>query len=231
MSALATILPDRIWSFERPVWFGGVRLRTRTTVLRLEDGSLLMHSPAPASDALREELRSLGTVRWLVIPNCFHHLGTPAAAAQFPDAQVVAPASALPRNAALKCQLDLRDPALAAELPELELLPLDGVPYLDETLMFHRPTQTLLAADAAICACAADHWTVRWAARLTGFYESVRVPPDVRPKLPNKAATARSLRAIVARPALRLIVGHAEVIDRSPVEQLAQAWRREGVEV
>src|SRR5215207_7685073 len=95
---LTKVIADRIWSLERPVWFSGVRLRARTTVVRLDDGSLLLHAPAPPTDALAEELRALGPVRWLIVPNRCHHLGAPAAAARFREARVVGPASALRRN-------------------------------------------------------------------------------------------------------------------------------------
>jgi hypothetical protein len=229
-SALTPVVDDKIWTFERPVWFSGVRQRARTTVLRLEDGSLLLHSPAPPTDAVAEQLRALGPVRWLVVPNCFHHLGTPAAAARFPEAQVVGPASALDRNKALKVHVDIHAPELGAQVPELELLPLLGVPFLDETVLYHRPTQTLLGTDIVLCACAKDHWTLRWAARMTGFYERVRVPPDVRKKILDKSAAARSIRAMLQRPAQRLIVGHADVIVAGCHDLLAQAWRLEGVE-
>lgn len=229
MSSLEAVVDDKIWVLDRPVWFGGVRLRARTTVLRLEDGGLLLHTPAPPTDAFAEELRALGPVRWLVVPNCWHHLGTPAAAAFFPEAQVVAPASALSRNKALKPHLDIHDAAWARQVPELEALPLQGVPFWDETVLYHRPTQTLLAADIVCCANESDHWTWRCAARLTGCWERVRVPPDARKKIPDKAAAARSLHAMLERPAQRLIVGHGDVIGKDCRERLAEAWRLEGV--
>jgi uncharacterized protein DUF4336 len=229
--ALSAVVDDRIWSLERPVWFGGVRLRARTTVLRLDDGSLLLHSPAPPTDALVEQLRALGLVRWLVVPNCFHHLGTPAAAARFPEAKVVGPASALERNKALKVHVDICASQFGAQVPEIEALPLLGVPFLDETVLYHRPTQTLLGADIVLCAGATDHWTWRCAARITGCYQRVRVPPDVRKKIPDKAAAARSIHAMLQRPARRLLVGHADVIDEGCSDRLAHAWRLEGVEV
>ena len=47
LSALTPIVDGKLWTFERPVWFSGVRQRVRTTVVRLDDGSLLLHSPAP----------------------------------------------------------------------------------------------------------------------------------------------------------------------------------------
>lgn len=230
-SELTPQVQDRIWTLDRPVWFGGVRLHARTTVLRLNDGNLLIHSPAPPSDGLVEALKALGPVRWLVVPNCFHHLGTPAAAARFPEAKVVAPKSALARNNDLKLHLDLHDAEFAEQLPELEVLHLDGVPFLDETVLYHRPTQTLLGADLVMCASARDHWTWRWAGRITGCYERSRVPPDVRKKIPDKAAAARSIQAMLERPARRLIVGHAESIEDGWRERLSEAWRQEGVEV
>lgn len=228
---LTPLVDERIWAAERPVWFAGVRLRVRTTVIRLDDGGLLLHSPAPPSDAMVERLRALGPVRWLVVPNAFHHLGTPAAAARFPEARVVGPASAHAHNAALRIDLDIRDARFGELLPEVEALPLDGVPFLDETVLFHRPTQTLLGADIVLCADAQDHWTWRGAARLTRCYGHLRVPPDVRKKIPDRAAAARSLRAMLQRPARRLVVGHAGVVEAGCLDHLAAAWRREGVEV
>jgi hypothetical protein len=229
-SALTAVVNDKIWILNRPVWFGGVRLRAHTTVVRLDDGSLLLHSPAPPTDALAAQLRALGPVRWLVVPNCFHHLGTPAAAACFPEAKVVGPASALQRNKELKLHLDIRDAQFCEQVPELETLPLLGVPFLDETVLYHRPTQTLLGADLVIRACAKDHWTWRWAGRITGCYERVRVPPDAR-KIQDKTAAARAVHAMLERPAQRLIVGHADVIEAGCRDHLAQAWRQEGVAV
>ncbi|WP_437324577.1 DUF4336 domain-containing protein [Sorangium sp. So ce381] len=230
-SALTAVVDDKIWTLDRPVWFSGVRMRARTTVVRLDDGSLLLHTPAPPTDALTEQLRALGPVRWLVVPNCWHHLGAPAAAAHFPDAKVVGPASALNRNKALKLHMDIHDAQFGEQVPEFEALPLQGVPFWDETVLYHRPTQTLLGADIVLCAGAKDHWTLRYAARITGFYERVRVPPDARKKIPDKAAAARSIRSMLERPAQRLIVGHAEVIGEGWRDDLAQAWRLEGVEV
>ena len=228
MSSLTTVVDGKIWTLDRPVWFSGVRQRARTTVIRLEDGSLLLHSPAPPTAALAEQLQALGPVRWLVVPNCFHHLGTPAAAAHFPAAQVVGPASALRRNKALKLHVGIHD--LGEHVPELEALPLLGVPFLDETVLYHRPTQTLLGADIVLCAGAKDHWTCRFAARITGFYERVRVPPDVRWSKLDKTAAARSIHTMLERPARRVIVGHADLIEEGCRDRLAQAWRLEGVE-
>ena len=230
-SALSAVVADRIWALERPVWFSGARLRTRTTVVRLDDGALLLHTPAPPDDRLAEQLRTLGPVRWLVVPNRWHHLGAPAAATRFPEAKVVGPSSALDRNAALRLDVDIHDARFGEQVREFDVLPLRGVPFWDETVLYHRPTQSLLGADIICSASAKDHWTWRCGARLTGCYERVRVPPDARKKIVDESAAARSLQSMLERPAQRLIIGHGDIIEDGCRDHLASAWRLEGLDV
>jgi hypothetical protein len=227
--ALSEIVDGRIWASERPVWFGGVRLRARTSIIRLDDGRLLLHSPAPPSDGLVKEIARLGTVSWLVVPNCFHHLGAPAAAAAFPDAKVLGPRSAAARNPQLRIDVDIHGPVFTEAVPEFALFPLDGVPFLDETMLYHRPTQTLFGADVVLHADENDHWSWRLAARLTGCFNRLRVPPDVRKKIVDKEAASRALQALLPLPMKRLVVGHGKIVEGAPSAQLLEAWRLEGV--
>ena len=106
--------------------------------------------------------------------------------------------------------------SVGEQVPEFEALPLEGVPFWDETVLYHRPTQTLLGADIVCSAGSKDHWTWRCGARLTGCYGRVRVPPDARKKIPDKSAAARSL---------------GDIVEEGCVDHLARAWRLEGVEV
>jgi hypothetical protein len=194
-------------------------------VLRLEDGGLLVHSAPEPTEELCAALRALGELRWIVVPNCFHHLGARATAARFPSAKVVGPPSATARNPQLQLHLGLRDDAFLGAVKELDAIPLDGCPFLDETVFFHRPTGSLIGADVVISACARDHWTWRWAARLTGCYEKVRMPPDVRAKTKPNDAAARSIDRMAALPLKRLLVAHTDAIEDRPSEKLVEAWR------
>jgi glyoxylase-like metal-dependent hydrolase (beta-lactamase superfamily II) len=221
---LSAVVPDAIWVTERAVWFSGVRLRARSTVIRLADGALLVHSPPAPTDELCAALRELGEVRWIVVPNCFHHLGASAMAARFASAKVVGPSSAVRRNRQLKLHMALTDEAFLGAVPELETIALDGCPFLDETVLFHRSSGSLIAADLVMSACARDHWTWRWAARIKGCYDKVRAPPDVEEKTKRNDAAARSIENMAALPLKRLLVAHADVIE-DPAEKLREAWR------
>jgi hypothetical protein len=224
-TSLESLVADRIWVSERPVKFSGAWLRARSLVIRLEDGGLWIHSPPEPTEELRAAIDQLGVVRWLVVPNRFHHLGTPAFAAAYPDATVVGPASVLDKNPALRLDGDVTDRAFAKRTRELLALPLAGVPFLDETIFFHSPTRTLIGADLMLCACRKDHWSWRWPARVFGAYDKLKVPPDVRFKTKASAETAAALGRILALPIERISVAHADLITEDPKGTLARAWK------
>lgn len=223
-SVFQVVVPDAIWATERPVWFGGVRLRSRTTVVRLTGGALWVHSPCPPTGEVCAALDALGEVRSIVVPNRFHHLQTPAAAARYPNARVVGPKSAQARNAQVSVAMGLDNPGYVGATPELTPIQLKGIPFLDETVFFHAASGSLIAADLLISACARDHWTWRMAARLFGRYEKIRTPPDVRWNTRANAAAAESIAQLRALPLQRILVAHAEPITDRPVQQLTEAW-------
>src|SRR5258706_11147665 len=85
-------LAENIWIAERPQSFYGLEVGTRMTVIRLADGSLLLHSPVALDAELRRELDALGCVRFTVAPNRVHHLYAGKVAEAYPEARLwVAP--------------------------------------------------------------------------------------------------------------------------------------------
>lgn len=223
-STLQPVVPDAIWVSERPLWFSGVRLRSRTTVVRLGSGALWVHSPGPPMDEVCKALDALGDVRFLVVPNRFHHLQVPAIAARYPKAFVVGPKSAEERNPSVKVQIGLDDPTYLENTSELAPVHLDGVPFLDETVFFHAPSGSLIAADLLMSACARDHWTWRTAARVLGRYGRNLPPPDVRAKTRASTAAAESIARLSKLPIERILVAHADPITERPAQQLLEAW-------
>ena len=90
----APVEPARIESLDRGLWaiarpfraLDRLEVGARTTVLGLEDGGLLVHSPIRLDDSDREAIRALGPVRAIVAPNLWHHLFFGPAAEAFPSA-------------------------------------------------------------------------------------------------------------------------------------------------
>src|SRR5678815_6137119 len=84
MTGLQELSPGGIWIGERKLWFSGVRLRSRMTVVRLADGRLWVHSASEPTPELCVELDRLGPVSWVVVPNRFHHIHAAAMKARYP---------------------------------------------------------------------------------------------------------------------------------------------------
>jgi len=225
MSLLVEEVPGQIWVQERRLWFGGVRLRSRTTIVRLSDGRLWVHSPAEPTPEACGELDRLGEVAWIVVPNRFHHLNAAAMKNRYPGAQVVAPLSAKSRNDAVVLDHDISSPTLDALFPDLRSAPLRGVPFLEETTFFHQPSRTLIGADLMMTGSAKDHWTWRWVARVLGQYGTFKAPPDVRMHTKPGPDLRESLAALMSLPMERILVAHSDAIRERPVEQLAAAWQ------
>lgn len=158
------IVPGRIWASERPLWFSGVRLRARTSVLRL-DGHLLVHSPTPPTDATIDgrAARRGASARGaqLLSPS----RDTPPRRRRFPRRRSRPRESAAAKNRDLRVDLDIRDAAFVQAVPGIVAVALEGVPFLDETLLYHAPTKTLFGADVILRADESDHWTWRFAPR------------------------------------------------------------------
>jgi hypothetical protein len=222
---LEELAPGGIWIGERSLWFGGVRLRSRMTVVRLGGGGLWVHSASQPTPELCAELDRLGEVRWIVVPNRYHHLDAPAMKARYPDAQVIGPASATSRNPRVALDVAIDDPRLPALIPELAPVALRGVPFLDETLFFHAATRTLIGADLMICGCPADHWTWRWVSRVCGQYRRFKAPPDVRWHTRAGETAREAIDELAGLPMARILVAHSDPIEDRPAEQLGEAWR------
>ena len=125
---------------------GGIQFRTRTTVIRLEDGTVWMHSPIPIDEELAAEVEAIGEVRHIVAPNGFHDRYAAAAKERYPSATLWA--SPVLRQSPEKPPVDawLREtePSWSTEIPSMCI---EGVPKADEFVFLHLATGTLILTD------------------------------------------------------------------------------------
>ena len=65
---------DSIWTVVEPLSLGPLELNSRATIIRLEDGTVWVHSPVKLNDDNKAAVADLGDVQWLVAPNLLHNL-------------------------------------------------------------------------------------------------------------------------------------------------------------
>lgn len=217
-------LSENLWIVERRQRFYGLEVGTRMTVIRLADGSLLLHSPVRLRPELRSELDAVGRVRFAVAPNRVHHLYAGEVAEAYPEARLwVAPG--LPRKRPDLVFVDvLGDDAPDEWKDEVEQVFFRGRPYENEVVFFHRASRTLIMCDLAFNFGPRAAAPTRLLMRLLRSYGRFG-PSTLDPWLiKDRAAARQSLERVLAWDFDRVIVAHGDVLPSGGREALREGY-------
>ena len=219
---LEPLAPD-LWCVAAPQRFLGVEIGTRMSVVRLADGSLLLHSPVAISPALRTELATLGEVRHAVAPNRFHHLYLGDVAIAYPEVKLYGAPGLDEKRRDLALET-LGDEAPAAWAGQLDPVAFTGMPILNEIVFFHRASRTLLLTDLAFHIGDEAATFTRRAWRLTGMYG--RLGPTLLERLitRDRAAARASLERVLAFDFERVVVTHGSVCETGGKQALREGY-------
>lgn len=216
-----THLADDLWEATDELRLGGVVFPLRMTVVRTDAG-LVLWSPIAIDDALAGELAELGPVTHLMGPNTFHHLYLAAAKERYPQARLLGAPGLADKRADLSFDGELSSPS-----SDLELLPTEGIPKLNEVVALHRPTGTLIVTDLVFHVLETRglmSWFVyRVLAGTLGHCAQSRL---IRWATEDREAFAASLDGIVARDFDRLVMAHGEVIETGGHQAFVDAMDR-----
>jgi hypothetical protein len=221
LRALATDL----WVAERRQRFYGLEVGTRMTVVRLADGSLLLHSPVELDAPLCASLDALGRVRFAVAPNRVHHLHAGRVAERYPDVRLWVAPGLDRKRPDLAIVAVLGDEAPVEWRGQVDQVFFRGRPYENEVVFFHRVSRTLLLCDLAFNFGPQAAWPTRWLMRLLRSYGRFG-PSTLDPWLiRDRSAAQASLERILAWDFDRVVVAHGDVLEHGGREALRQGYR------
>jgi hypothetical protein len=218
-------LHSNVWVVERPLRYFGAEVGTRMTVIKLNDGSLFVHSPVSLDLEIRKGLDQLGEVRLVVAPNRFHHLF----AADYPRAY---PASVLFGAPGLDAKRkDLKFDAILADQPpsqwagQIEQEVFHAFPGLNEVVFFHPSSRTVLFTDLLFNVMHSSSAYTRTLLKLDGGYGTVAVARTFRLAIRLKRRMARqAIDRILDWDFDRVIMAHGEVIESGAKGKVRAAW-------
>ena len=206
-------LAENLWVAERPQRFYGLQVGTRMTVMRLADRRLLLHSPVLLDPQLRGELDSLGTVRFVVAPNRFHHLYAGNALRTYPEARLWVAPGVERKRPNLPFVGVLADEAPPEWKDEVRQVFFRGRPFENEVAFLHRPSRTLVLCDLAFNFGPHAPAATRLVMRLVGGYGRFG-PSRLDPLLIRDGPAARrSLQQILSWDFDRVVVAHGDVLE------------------
>lgn len=200
---------DGIWAAERDFRLpGGVIFRSRMTAIDTGGGELLLYSPVELSDEDLTQLRAAGDVRWIMAPNDLHQEDLGWMAEKFPEARVAATESVQARNPGLNF----------AEFVDgwggLRRVTLGGAPRLNETVLVHEATESLICADIVFNINEVPNFLTSLVLRMVGCHRCFAQSRSMRYLfVKDRAAFGASVSALMAHDFDRIIMCHGDVVE------------------
>jgi hypothetical protein len=222
--------PGTIWVKEYPVHFFGMDIRSRVTVIRLSDGTLLLHSPCQMDAETSAYIGKLGRVACIVAPGSYHFSHVDSAQKAFPDAQTwICPGVERKKPDIVFDWIlgDRPDPYWERDLDQVLVR---GNRMITEVAFFHRTSHTLLLVDLienVTDTTPGVPWQLRlWWKVVFRMWNHPKPAPEYQIGWTDKTAAAASLERILAWDFDRIIIAHGDLIEENAKVIARAAWRR-----
>jgi uncharacterized protein DUF4336 len=205
---------------------GGIELGTRSCVIRLSSGGVLVHTPGPLDDDVQRAIAELGPVRALVAPNLLHHLFLADSIRTYPQARVFATPGLREKLGDVRIDEELRDKAPDLWASDLDQVRIGGAPSLSEFVFFHRASRTLLTLDLCFNVQASRSFVTRWFMRANGAYGRFGPSRIFRfAVLKDHRPLRASLDRVLAWDFDRVTVAHGEILETGGRAALQAGFR------
>jgi hypothetical protein len=224
-SGLLRQLDDDIWVVDHPFSMLGLEIGARTTVVRLQEGGLFLHSPGPLSVQLAKQLDAIGPVRCIVAPNLFHHLFVAENAKAYQAASIHLAPGLSSKRKDLSFNEELGDVPSSLWEKDLDQVLMQGAPSFNEVIFLHRASRTLLLTDLAFNVDHSPSLMTRIFFRLNGVYGRFGPSRLVRLMLRDRAAGRQVIDRILEWDFDRVILSHGEVLEQGGKEALREGYR------
>ena len=218
-------LANNLWVAEQPLRYLGIEVGTRTTVIRLDDGRLFVHSPAQLRAELRDDLEKLGELKFVIAPNRFHHLFIGDYRLSYPACELHCAPGLEKKRPDLKFDAVLTDQPPSGWAGQLDQIVFRAFPPLNEVVFLHRASRTLIFTDLLFNVTHASSTISRIALRLDGAFGGPAVARTFRLLLKFRREQARaSIQRILDWDFDRVILAHGDAIETGGKNAVAKAW-------
>lgn len=228
---MLTAVTENLWYDEFDLFMPGkIHFRGRMTVIRIRDRELVLHSPIPIDDTLAQELKGLGEVRYIIAPNCFHHLHVLACHARYPDTYIYGAPGLDKKRSDIPFQEILGSTPPTPLQADFEQRLIAGVPSINEVVFFHRPSRSLIVTDLIFNIHDCANWQSRLLFRIMGAYKKPAQSRLWRSSTKDRNAAKDSVSQMLAWDFTRLIMAHGNIVEHDAKTTTTQAlqWMLQG---
>jgi hypothetical protein len=205
-------LEDNLWEVEGTV--PGMPLNRRMTLVRLQEGSIVVHNAICLKEEEQLEIERWGKVAYIIVPSGFHRMDAPRYAARYPEAKVLCPDPAR-KGASKVVRVDGNLSEIPGD-PGLSVETLDGE-SIQEAVLIARSAggRTSLVFNDSLMNLPRYPGFKGWVYRAMGSTGAPKVTPLMKVYgVKDKAALRAHLARLAGLPGLvRAIPGHGAVVE------------------
>lgn len=222
----------RLWVAEQPFKYLGLEVGTRMTVILQSDRSLLLISPIKINSDLKQQLDNLGTVKYIIAPNLFHHLYLEQSQQLYPQAKIIAPIGIETKQPNLEIALTFERDLIDFN-DELEYIPFHGfqvfippkIAQMNEIVFFHPDSKTLIITDSAFNFDRNFSPITQLATRIIGSNRSLKPSWLEKIATQDKETTRKAMDKILAWDFQQVIMAHGNIVSENAKEKLIAGYQ------
>lgn len=207
------------------VSFFGFPYPTRMAVARLSDGDVWVWSPIALTQELADDVRSIGSVRYIVSPNKLHRLFLQEWADHWPDARLYAPPGLARKKTAVHFYAELGDEPIPSWQADIDQVIFRGSFAMAEVVFFHRASRTAIIGD--LIQRFSDANISGWKGmimQLGGLVgERGSTPCDWRASFLRRGPARASLQKVLGWNPERLLIAHGSCAQTGAADIIAAA--------
>lgn len=206
---------DGIYTVMRPLNLLGVQFGRRMVIIQGKNGNLMLQSPfIPEPDTMKQ-IFQLGNVTDIVVPTVFHDTFLDEVVKAYPDAcyHVVQGAEKhLPKHVAQRST----DSGLAQTSwsDVLETFLIGGMPKVNESIFYHRPSKSLLVSDLFFNRNGLGGCWLNVFSRLMGFADQPSPSRLFRAMISDSEAFSSSLQQVMTCDFDQILTSHFCIVEK-----------------
>lgn len=219
-------LDSSLWVNEVPFKAIGIDFGNRMTCIQLEDQSFWLHSPTKFHQKTYEEIKSKGQIKHLVTPSLMHNLFVMRWKKQDTTSQVLAPSQAKKVHADIKLDDTSGDKMAQLFNNEISIIPINGMPMLQEYAFIHHASKTLILTDLAFNFGKDISGGMKIFMKLYGAYNKFGPTLTIRALIRDKKAFSESIKKVASQDFDRIIISHGKVVECNGNSVFNEAFKK-----
>ncbi|MDH3976300.1 MAG: DUF4336 domain-containing protein [Deltaproteobacteria bacterium] len=222
-------IPTQIWLKEYPIRYAGTRFNSRMTLIRLQSGALMLHSPCEIDASTKAEIETLGKVEFIIAPGSYHYFHVASAQAAFPEAATFICPGVEKKRRELHFDGILGDQSDPRWKEDFEQVLVRGNKYIWEVAFYHIPSKTLILVDVLeniTDKTEGINWLLKfWWKVVFRMWNNPKPAPEYQLGWKDKKAAGESLRQILDWDFKRIILAHGDLVEENAKGMLIAAWK------